>query len=68
MVHCRTAGYCASGVREYFRINGLDYSGFLFNGIDSKELLEACNNDQMAIRVVEIANEQQQEGHSRLQV
>lgn len=57
MPHMRHLGYCSSGVRAFFEKFDLDYVDFLKNGIDSDVLLRACNNDHMALRVVEVAYE-----------
>lgn len=55
MVHCRKLGYCARGIRELCARYNLNYEDFLINGIASDALLEATNNDAMAIAVVEVA-------------
>lgn len=57
MAHLRRLGYCGSGVRVFFEKFNLDYSDFLKNGIDADTLLQACNNDYMAVRAVEVAHE-----------
>lgn len=54
MRHMRQCGYCSRGVRTFFDRHGFDWSDFLKNGIDEKYLLNT--NDQMAIKVVELAN------------
>lgn len=51
--------YCRKGLRFFFTKYGLDYQDFRFNGIDSDVLLKACNNDSMAIKVVEVASGRQ---------
>lgn len=55
MEHCRELRYCARGVRELFARYGLDYTDFLNNGIDSDKLLEATDNDGMALAAVGVA-------------
>lgn len=59
MEHCRELRYCARGVRELFARYGLDYTDFLNNGIDSDKLLEATDNDGMALAAVEVARERE---------
>jgi hypothetical protein len=56
MTHLRELGYCASGVREFFSRNLLDYPDFLANGIDSEELMKKCGEDHMVVLAVEKAN------------
>ena len=57
---CRSLGYCARGVREFFERYNLNYVGFLTEGIPSEELLAATNSDGMALAVVEVARGRQQ--------
>lgn len=58
MDHCRKAGYCSSGVRDFLKTHGVDYMRFLTEGIPQEELLMVTNNDGLVLRVVEVANEQ----------
>ena len=55
MEHCRSAGYCARGVRELAARYNLDYAKFLSEGIDSEELLRATGEDAMVQAAVEVA-------------
>ncbi len=51
--HARACGYCARGVREFFRRHGLDFDEFLREGIESEVLLST--KDEMAYAAVEQA-------------
>lgn len=53
MIHMRRLRYCARGVRDFFAAHNLDYSRFLIDGIDAKEL--AATGDAMALAAVEEA-------------
>ena len=55
----RKLGYCAPGLRIFFARYGLNYSDFVFNGIDSAELLLKTDNNVMALKAVEAANERE---------
>lgn len=55
----RKLGYCASGLRIFFKRYELDYSDFVFNGIDASELLLKTDNNIMALKAVEAANERE---------
>lgn len=58
MQHLRQLKYCASGVRGFFQEYNLDYADFLHNGIEGSKLLQACNHNDLAVKAVEIADEQ----------
>lgn len=47
----RLAGFCASGVRNWFEGYGLDFRSLLKNGITAEDLL--ATGDARAIQVVE---------------
>lgn len=53
MQHLRSLGYCSGGVREFFARHGLDYTGFLANGIGEAELI--ATGDAMAFDAIEEA-------------
>lgn len=48
----RDAGYCASGARRWFESYGIDFRGFMENGVEAETLL--ATEDAMANRVVEL--------------
>lgn len=58
MEHVRRVGYCSSGVRTFFERHGLDYPGFLRDGIPAERLAET--GDGMAMTVIEEAARGQQ--------
>lgn len=60
MRHIRQAGLCAKGAREFFNHYQFDFNDFLKNGIDIK-LIENTQ-DSMALKVVEIAKQEQNNG------
>jgi hypothetical protein len=47
----RAAGYCVLGARDWFRRHGLDWRGFVRNGIPETDLL--ATGDALARRVIE---------------
>jgi len=49
----RALQYCSRGVREFFRLHGLDYGKFLQEGIPAEEL--EATGDAMAKAVAEVA-------------
>lgn len=51
--HVRAVGLCVNGTRTWFARHGLDFRGFLRDGIDADTLLDI--GDAMALRVVEHA-------------
>jgi hypothetical protein len=53
MRHMRIAGYCSRGTRTFFARHGLDWSGFLRNGIPARAL--EGTGDAMAVRVARMA-------------
>lgn len=58
--HIRAAGYCRKeGVKPFFDTRNWDWPDFLQNGIDAQKLIDT--NDAMALRVVEIAQEEENE-------
>ena len=58
--HVRAAGYCRKeGVKPFFDAQKWDWLDFLQNGIDAQKLIDT--NDAMALRVVEIAQEEENE-------
>lgn len=58
--HIREAGYCRKeGVKPFFDAHGWDWPDFLVNGIDAQKLINT--NDAMALKVVEIAEREQNE-------
>ncbi len=56
MQHCRELGYCAFGVRRFFREQGLDFRDFIKNGIDEETL--AKTEQGLAIKLIEHAHGQ----------
>ena len=52
----RAAGMCSKGARKWFNRNGLEWSEFLKDGIDSDEILKT--GDAMGKRVIEVARGQ----------
>lgn len=59
IAHVRAAGLCVHGARAFFARHGLDFRAFLRDGIPAQVLL--ATGDAMALRVVEIARQRQQE-------
>ncbi|MCL6619129.1 MAG: hypothetical protein K6T33_05000 [Thermomonas hydrothermalis] len=57
--HVRAAGMCVHGARAWFARQGLDFRAFLREGIAAETML--ATGDAMALRVVEIARQRQQE-------
>jgi len=57
MRHIRQARLCAHGARTWWKHNGLSWSDFLSNGIDSEVLLKT--GDPRAATVVKMAREEQ---------
>lgn len=58
--HMRQAGYCRKeGVKPFFDARNWDWPDFLANGIDAQKLIDT--NDAMALKVVEIAREEDNE-------
>jgi hypothetical protein len=55
MRHIRAAKLCSPGARDWWKHQGLDWSDFLDNGIPAQTLIDT--NDPLALRVVEIASE-----------
>lgn len=53
----RKAKMCARGARQFFGVHGLDWSGFLKNGISSEDL--ESTGDAMAMKCVEVARGRQ---------
>jgi len=53
----RALQYCNSGVREFCKKHGIDYSSFIKNGIDTKEL--EATNDVMAMALIENAKKRE---------
>lgn len=51
--HAKALGYCAKGMRAFFRVHGLDYVRFVREGLTPQELL--AMDDAMATKVVELA-------------
>lgn len=54
MRHIRAAKFCSPGARDWWASKGWDWSHFLDHGIPAETLLET--NDPLALRVVEIAS------------
>lgn len=52
--HAKQSKMCSRGARMFAKRHGINWSDFLKNGIDEKELLKL--NDAMATRVVKEAN------------
>lgn len=46
----RRAGHCVAGAKSWFSLHGLDFRGFLREGISADKLLET--GDQLALDVV----------------
>lgn len=60
MRHVRAAGYCRKeGVKPFFDARNWDWLDFIKNGINAEKLIET--NDAMALKVVEIAQEEYNE-------
>ena len=58
--HIRAAGYCRKeGVKPFFDARNWCWLDFLQNGIDAQKLIDT--NDAMALRVVEIAQAEEDE-------
>lgn len=51
--HMRAAGYCSSGAREFAKRHGIDWLGFVRDGIPADHLL--ATGDAMAEQVVKLA-------------
>ena len=60
MVYARdifgTEFFCVSGGKEFFKIHNMDWHHFVKNGIDSEVLLEQCNNDAQAVKIIKYLN------------
>jgi hypothetical protein len=54
--HCRALGYCAFGMRAFFRAHGLDWTTFRERGLPADVI--AATGDAMAIRAAELARTQ----------
>lgn len=59
MRHIRQAGMCAHGIRAFANRHGIDFKEFVENGLPVS-VLEATG-DAMALKVVEIAKNGQQQ-------
>ena len=58
--HIREAGYCRKeGVKPFFDARGWDWPDFLANGIDVEIVKKT--KDAMALKIVEIAEREQNE-------
>lgn len=53
----RKAKLCSVGAREWFKMNNLDWSLFLKEGIAEEKLIET--GDGMAFKAVEVARERE---------
>jgi hypothetical protein len=53
-------GFCRSGARRWFEQHGIDWAGFVRNGIDDATLL--ATGDALAVAVVEWARRCEEEG------
>lgn len=51
----RNAQLCSVGAREWFKMNKLDWSDFLKNGIEEEKLIAI--GDGMALKAVDTARE-----------
>lgn len=51
----RKNGYCVPGGIRFFERYGLDWDDFVKNGIEGQKLLDASNNNALAIKLVEYA-------------
>lgn len=60
MRHVRAARICASGARDFFRANGLDWHDFVKNGISTVTLEEIGN--PVALRAVAAAQAETVDG------
>ena len=60
--HLRSLGYCNRGLRRWFAEQGIEWSEFLENGIDSQYLRASGN--AMAIAASDLADAQR-EGRSK---
>ncbi len=57
LVDVRALQYCNSGVREFCKKHGIDYSLFIKNGINANEL--QATNDAMAVALIEHAKQRE---------
>lgn len=60
MHHIRNANLCAGGSREWFKKYGIDWSGFLSEGVPV-EVIEATG-DELGFRVAAIARQEAADG------
>ena len=60
MVHIRQARLCARGARAFFLRYGLDWTGFLRNGIPAADL--ESTGDALTARVCALAREEAASG------
>lgn len=58
--HFRQARYCMKGSRTWFRRHGIDWNGFLINGVPASVLL--ATGDAMAEKPVAFAREEAAHG------
>lgn len=56
LTHCRSLGYCARGMREFFQRHGLDWQAFRECGLPAS-VIEATG-DGMAMRAARLAREE----------
>jgi hypothetical protein len=54
MNHIRQAHMCSRGAREFFVKHGLDWRGFLAEGLPEEDFINT--QDAMALHLVEVAN------------
>lgn len=55
----RAAGHCVRGAKDWFERHGLDFRGFIKNGITEEEFL--ASGDALAKRIVDLKKERERE-------
>ncbi|AMU97897.1 hypothetical protein [Xanthomonas citri] len=61
--YSRRAGFCRSGARAFFQRHGLDWRGFVHNGIEAEQL--EATGDALALALVKWARESEQQKGQR---
>ena len=60
LAHCRSLGYCARGMRDFFARHGLDWQAFRERGLPADEI--EATGDAMAARAAALARSSAQGG------
>lgn len=55
--HCRSLGYCARGMRDFFAAHGMDWQEFRERGTPVEQF--EATGDDMAIKAATLAREEQ---------